>query len=130
MKRFDTNIGSRDAALQQAPEVFEAVSVNLPVNVSFRMIHDLVGVFSGQSVIGCQSVGVQCRSDCDMLFNRGMKSGTLAICDYSSANPSPRSSAPNTTALSCPPVPVMRRFLTSKCMFLALPPMKVSSTST
>ena len=130
MEWFDTNVGSRDAALQQAPEVFEAVSVNLPVYVLLGMVNDFMGVLGSQSVIGRQSVGVEGRADRDVLFNRGVESRTLAICYYGSADLPPRSSAPNTTVLLCPPVPVMRRFLTSKCMLRALPPIKVSSTST
>ena len=55
MKRLDTNVGSVDAALQQAPEVFKAVSVNLPVNVLLGMVNDLVGVLLSQSVVGCRA---------------------------------------------------------------------------
>ena len=86
MEWFDTNVGSSDAALQQAPEVLESVRVNLPVNVLLGMVNDFVSIFLSQSVIGCQRIGVERRAGFDMLFNRGMESRTLAICDYRSAN--------------------------------------------
>jgi hypothetical protein len=33
MKRFDTNIGSRDTALEKAPEVVKSVGVDTSVNL-------------------------------------------------------------------------------------------------
>ncbi len=55
MEWFDTNVASRDAALEQRPEVLKAVSVNLSINVLLRMVNNLVGVFRSQSVIGEQA---------------------------------------------------------------------------
>jgi len=40
--RFHRNVGSVDTTLQQAPEVLHAVGVNLPVNVGFGMVNNLV----------------------------------------------------------------------------------------
>ena len=55
MEWFDTNVASRDAALQQTPEVFESISVNLPINVFLGMVNDLVSIVLSQSVIGLQA---------------------------------------------------------------------------
>src|SRR5438270_723190 len=59
MKWFDAHIGSADTALQQAPEVFQSVGMNGSVYVCDRMIDDLVGVFSGQTFVRKQLVGIQ-----------------------------------------------------------------------
>ena len=40
MEWFDTNVASSDAALKQAPEVLQPVSVNLSVNVTVRPAPD------------------------------------------------------------------------------------------
>ena len=46
MERFDRHVGATNGTFQQRPEVLEAVGVNLPVNVSFGVIDDVVGVWS------------------------------------------------------------------------------------
>ncbi len=42
--RLHGNVGSIQAAFQQAPEVLKAVSVNLPTDVSSHVVHDFVRV--------------------------------------------------------------------------------------
>src|ERR1035441_8158074 len=59
VKRFNAHISSAQAAFKQAPEVLKAVSVNLPVNVPFRVIYNLVRVIRSQSLIGEQEVGIE-----------------------------------------------------------------------
>ena len=66
MEWLDTNIGSRNAALQKRPEVFEAVSVNLSINVLDGMVNHFVGVVLSQSVIGRQRIGVERRASFDV----------------------------------------------------------------
>ena len=51
MKRLDTDIGSIDAALEQAPEVFQSVSVNQPVNVLDSVIYHLMRVFASKAIV-------------------------------------------------------------------------------
>ena len=44
MERFDGNISPAKVALQQAPEVFESVGMNLPVNIPLCVVNNLMGV--------------------------------------------------------------------------------------
>src|SRR5882724_1382584 len=48
MKRLDVHISPFDAAFEQAPEVFQTVSVNVAFRVALRMIYDIVNVFIRQ----------------------------------------------------------------------------------
>ncbi len=79
MKRFHANVGSADTALEQAPEVLKAIRVNSPVNVLNGVVHNLVGVVSGQSFIRAQRVGVQRGSCFDMLADFRLQSVLLAV---------------------------------------------------
>ena len=49
MKRFDANIGSVDAALQEAPEVLKAIGVDVTIDVFDGVIDDLMGIVASQS---------------------------------------------------------------------------------
>ena len=40
MERLYRNVGTLELTLEKAPEVFETVGVNLPINVLFRMVND------------------------------------------------------------------------------------------
>ena len=53
---FDRNVGAVNPALQQAPKVLGSVGVDLPVDLRFSMVDDLMleGLF--QPVIGLQRV--------------------------------------------------------------------------
>ena len=73
MEWFDTNVASRDAALEQRPEVLKAVGVNLTINVLLGMVNNFVGVLGSQTVIGAQSIGVECRASFDVLLNFGLQ---------------------------------------------------------
>jgi hypothetical protein len=42
MKRFNGNVRAVNAALQERPEVLAAVRMNLPINVGFGMVHNLM----------------------------------------------------------------------------------------
>src|SRR5271165_3608978 len=86
MKWFDTNVASSDAALQETPEVFESVGVNLPINVFLGVVNDFVGIFLSQSIVGCQSIGVQGRASFDVLFNASLECRSLSVWDYYSPN--------------------------------------------
>src|ERR1700683_2234745 len=58
MKRLDRYICSIQAALQQGPEVFNAVGVDVIFYVAFKMIHYLVEVAIFQIVVASEFVGV------------------------------------------------------------------------
>src|ERR1017187_813141 len=42
MKRLNSNVGSTKAALQQRPEVLQAIRVHAAIDITFRMIHNIV----------------------------------------------------------------------------------------
>jgi len=79
MKRFDTHIRATDAELEKRPEVLQPVRVDAPVNVLDGVVNDLVGVISGQSVIGTERIGVKGRASFDMLSDFALQSMFLAI---------------------------------------------------
>ena len=58
MEGLDVNVGALDGPLQEAPEVLNAVGVNLPVNVPFGMVDDAVNVVVSEIVVGLERVGV------------------------------------------------------------------------
>ena len=43
VERFHAHVGSLDSTLEQTPEVFESVGVNLSIHVRLSMVNDLVG---------------------------------------------------------------------------------------
>ena len=67
MERLDADIGSVDAALEQAPEVFQSVSVDLPVNVLDGVIDDLMRILASKTIVGKQGISVERRTGFDVL---------------------------------------------------------------
>lgn len=61
MKRFDTHICALDGALQERPEVLNAIRVDRAVNVLLSVIHNLVRVLR-QSIVRRQGIRVQPRT--------------------------------------------------------------------
>ena len=56
MERFDANVGSLKPTLQERPEIFQSVCVNLPVHVPLRMVNHVVRVVADKSFVGLQPV--------------------------------------------------------------------------
>ena len=56
MERLNTNVRALDGALQETPEVLQAIRVNIAVHVRLRVVDDLVSVFRVQSIVGLQLV--------------------------------------------------------------------------
>src|SRR5208282_2010820 len=67
MKRLNRNVGSRNAALEQRPEVLKAVGVYAAIHVLSRMVNDLVRVFGCQTFIRLQRIGIERRASGDVL---------------------------------------------------------------
>ena len=63
MEWLDTYIGSLDSAVQEAPEVFEVVAVEAPVQVGNRMAYNLVRVLCVQIAVGWQFIVEKSRPD-------------------------------------------------------------------
>src|SRR5438552_19035007 len=86
MKWFDADIGSTDAALQQAPKVFQAVSVDLPVHVLNGVIHNLMRILAFKAAVGQQGVGIECSTSLNMLLNFPLQCALAAIRHYHGAD--------------------------------------------
>jgi hypothetical protein len=56
MERLDADVGSFQAALQQRPEILDAIRVNIAANVLFGMIHKLMNVILVESGIRRQFI--------------------------------------------------------------------------
>src|SRR4051812_33762826 len=80
MEWFDTHMSALDSPLEQAPEVLNAVGMDIPSHVLFRMIDNLVGIVSAYLHIGIGLVTEQGRSRHHMLtyslFNQSSR-GTV-----------------------------------------------------
>ena len=58
MERLNRNVRTFQSALEKAPEVFQSVCVNLPINVAFRMVNRLVNEIPIQSLIRQERIAV------------------------------------------------------------------------
>ena len=85
MNRLNAHIGYAQAALQQAPEVLDAVRVYLTFDVAFGMVNDLM-VELVKSVVGLLGVGVQRGPFFNVLANLGLQFLLLASANNSRAN--------------------------------------------
>src|ERR1019366_5095133 len=79
-----------EAALQQAPEVFQSVGMDISINVLDGMVNDLMEEFSLKSVIGCQRVSMQGGPSRYATLYQALKGSLLAVgndgrLDYPSA---------------------------------------------
>src|SRR5205085_2456359 len=79
-------IGSRDAALQQRPEVLQAVGMYATIHVLSRMVNNLVRVIGCQSFIREQGISVESRSSFDVLAYFSLQCALAATRNNGSAN--------------------------------------------
>src|SRR5215472_6220150 len=86
MKRFDTDIGALDTALQQAPEVLQSVSVDVPACVGFSVVNHVVDVLGIQSSIGSPRIGEHLRTGFDIRLNPTMQGFALNVRNNRSAD--------------------------------------------
>src|SRR5437868_4002970 len=86
MKRLHANIGSRNPAFQQRPEILQRVSVYAAIYILRSVIYNLVSVISRQTLVGLEGIGVQGRTCLDMLANLSLQRSTAAIRNDSSSN--------------------------------------------
>ena len=84
---FHADIGALQLALEQTPEVFESVGVNLPVNVGLRVVYDLVlESLMLESLIGHERIGVDRASCLDVSADVGLEQVLFAIAYDGGAN--------------------------------------------
>ena len=84
---FHAHVGSLDAALQETPEVFESVGVNLPVNVLLGMVDYLMlKILMLQALIGKQRIGIDRAVCLDVTANLSLHNVLAASGNHGSAN--------------------------------------------
>ena len=88
MERLDANIGSLDAALQEAPEVLKPVSVNSTANVLNRMVHHLMYELRVKVVVRGERVSIENRIRGHMPPHYAVQGVLLAIGNNFGYHPS------------------------------------------
>src|SRR6266849_4121162 len=87
VERLHANVSAFELALEQAPEIFESVGVNLSVNVSFRVVDNLVlETLLLESLIGHERIGVDRAPRFDVSADVSLQSVLFPIAYDSGAN--------------------------------------------
>src|SRR5258708_11211242 len=86
VERLSTDIGSLESAFEETPKVFESVGVDLPIDVSFGVVNDLVDKILVQSLIGEKCIGVDRATSRDMLSNFTLDRSLAPIRNYRCAD--------------------------------------------
>ncbi len=67
MKRFYADVGSRDSALEQRPEILKAIGMHAAIYILSRMVNNLMCIVTGQSFIRHQGIGIERSASGDVL---------------------------------------------------------------
>lgn len=86
MEWFDSNVGSAQSALDQRPEVVQALSVNLPFDVLDSVIHDFVNEILVQVLIADSGIGVDLAPILDVLEDFVLQGLALDVWNDRRAN--------------------------------------------
>jgi CheY-like chemotaxis protein len=86
MKRFYSNVGSLESALQERPEILKAVGVYAAIHVCLGVVNDLVRILFAQAFVSAHLIGKESRASCDVRTDDRLQSVLLSICDDLSAN--------------------------------------------
>lgn len=70
---LDADVGAVDRPLQEAPEVFESVSVDVPLSVGLGVVDDLVNVVALQATVRRKIIGEHFRAGFDVFADSGLK---------------------------------------------------------
>jgi hypothetical protein len=86
VKWFDRNISSADGSLEQAPVVFNPVSVNDSVNLFLRVIDNFVGVIIIKLSVRAKSITIDSRASLYVLAHFAVKRFALGVRHNHSPN--------------------------------------------
>src|SRR6476469_4844684 len=81
MEGLDRNVRATKTALQQTPEVLQAVRVDLAIDVLFGVVDYVMNIFPLEPEVRFQFVRVHTRSLFDVLLNVGNNSNESRIFD-------------------------------------------------
>ncbi len=82
MTRFNSNVGSLKSPLQQAPEVFNPIGVNLTVNVSLHVIHNVMDEVVANLVISDCLIGIDLGAVLYLFQQGSLQSLALDVWNY------------------------------------------------
>src|ERR1700676_5594425 len=86
MERLDTNVSTFEPSLGKRPKVFNAVRMDIAVNVALCVIDHLMDVISAQAVVGAPSVAVNVRTALNILPHESLKRRAASVLDMAQAN--------------------------------------------
>src|SRR6185312_6564198 len=81
MKRFYSNVCSAKTALQQRPEVLYALSVYVALNVTVKMVHDLMSIVIAQCAIAWKFISHDSRTIGDIFAHDLIHQLSVALAD-------------------------------------------------
>ncbi len=82
MEWLGADIGAFESALEETPEVFEAVGVDLTVNVTLGMVDDLMHKIFVQSLIGEKRIGVNRTASRNVISDFALDGSLAAIRNH------------------------------------------------
>lgn len=82
MERFDVSVGAFERPLKQRPKVFEAVGMNVAVNVALHVIDNLAVVIAVKIVVRHKRVGANPRTGQDVFADVAAKLGAARGVDH------------------------------------------------
>src|ERR1035438_5807111 len=85
MKGLNRNVGAVNAALQKRPEIFQAVGMNLAIDIGYRMVDHLMLKLI-QALVGFERVGEDSGTRKNMLPDFGLKRLLFAVWNHGRAN--------------------------------------------
>src|SRR5437867_5652697 len=86
MKRFDADIGSTKAALQETPEVLQPIGVNLAACVGFSVVHEFMEVFIIQPFVTAVRVCIDFASSLYVLADDWLKVFPASVLNCSQSH--------------------------------------------
>jgi hypothetical protein len=79
MKRLYSNVGSMQSALEKRPEILKAVRVYAALHVLDRMVNHVVRLEAGKFIVGDGIIGIELRSELDLIQNFDLQGLTLHV---------------------------------------------------
>ena len=79
MERLDADIGSFQAALQEGPEIFDSVSVDVPVYLALGMVDHLMNVVLFEAVVSDPRIAEYIRSASHVLAHKRLQGSCLSV---------------------------------------------------
>src|ERR1017187_1847646 len=86
MERLDTYIGSRNASLEETPEILKAIGMHPAIHIGNGVINDGMSVILSESAVRRKRIGVERRASFHMLADFGLQCSPLAARYDDSAN--------------------------------------------